>query len=259
MLPGTYPRNVVVSEERVVTGEVRTTPRQHRGRLSIEKILDAADGIVRERGHPSFTTAELAAVAGVSIGRLYYWFPDQQSVVNALAERGAQRLVAAFSAGLATQQRSATPLAVRSTVMALCDYIDANPASVALCLTGGVDSAGQLLRQQLVAIVRDAVEARVATPREGEIDLVAQTTVAIVLGMLDLYLRSPDHSRSVADELTFVLAAWLYGRYPSRDDRVWEDDTVPIRPAGSPLPTGDVRLAHVYPALVNPEDDFRRR
>ena len=55
--------------------DLRTEPRQRRSQQSIDAILDAAERLIHEQGQVSFTAAELAAAANMSIGRVYYWFP----------------------------------------------------------------------------------------------------------------------------------------------------------------------------------------
>ena len=82
--------------------ELRTAPRQRRSQQSIDAILDAAERLIHEDGQVSFTAAELATGAQMSIGRVYYWFPDIPSVVNALVERTAERMVAVFSEAIAS-------------------------------------------------------------------------------------------------------------------------------------------------------------
>ena len=72
--------------------ELRTEPRQRRSQQSIDAILDAAQQLIYRHGQVSFTANELAIAANMSIGRVYYWFPDIPSVVSALAERSSDRV-----------------------------------------------------------------------------------------------------------------------------------------------------------------------
>ena len=110
--------------------ELRTEPRQRRSQQSIDAILDAAERLIHDDGQVSFTAAELAAGADMSIGRVYYWFPDIPSVVNALVERTMQRMVEVFGAALSSETNTSTPLLIQRVVGALCDHIDGNPATV---------------------------------------------------------------------------------------------------------------------------------
>ena len=89
--------------------ELRTAPRQRRSQQSIDAILDAAERLIHEHGQVSFTAAELATGAHMSIGRVYYWFPDIPSVVSALVERTTQRMVDVFGSALGSEANTSTP------------------------------------------------------------------------------------------------------------------------------------------------------
>lgn len=61
----------------------RRRPTQSRARATLEAIYDAFVRILLERGYERATTREIALVAGVSVGALYEYFPNRQSVAAA--------------------------------------------------------------------------------------------------------------------------------------------------------------------------------
>lgn len=65
----------------------RTPVRQRRSVTSIGQILDAAEALMAHAGQNSFTAAELFQQAGMSIGRIYYWYRDLASVIDAVVDR----------------------------------------------------------------------------------------------------------------------------------------------------------------------------
>jgi len=69
----------------IVQESLRRTPTQRRARRRVERILDAADGVLAREG--VIGTRPVAEAAGVSIGSLYHWFPDKESIALALALR----------------------------------------------------------------------------------------------------------------------------------------------------------------------------
>ncbi|MBA1204405.1 TetR/AcrR family transcriptional regulator [Pseudomonas capeferrum] len=69
------------------------TPQQARGRERVTAILDACARLIVVEGAARVTMHGLARDAGTSIGSLYHFFPDKQSVLDALAERHIQALV----------------------------------------------------------------------------------------------------------------------------------------------------------------------
>lgn len=71
----------------VSTDSLRREPTQQRARERVERVLDAADRLLAAEGAEALGTKQVAAAAGVSIGSLYFWFPDKESIAEALALR----------------------------------------------------------------------------------------------------------------------------------------------------------------------------
>ena len=65
----------------------RKQARQARARATQEAIVEAAARILEEDGLSALTTNRIAERAGVSIGSLYQYFPDKQSVIAHLLRR----------------------------------------------------------------------------------------------------------------------------------------------------------------------------
>ncbi|TNF18487.1 MAG: TetR/AcrR family transcriptional regulator [Rhodobacteraceae bacterium] len=86
----------------------RKAPRQERSRKTCDAILKAAADILAREGQTGLNTNHVARKAGVSIGSLYQYYPNKQSIVGALihARRAAllaemeQAAEAAEAAGL---------------------------------------------------------------------------------------------------------------------------------------------------------------
>lgn len=70
----------------------RKTPRQARSRALVEAILEATARVLSERGYAGTTTNLVAERAGVSIGSVYQYFPNKDSLITALHERHAAQL-----------------------------------------------------------------------------------------------------------------------------------------------------------------------
>lgn len=64
----------------------RKMPTQHRARVTVESILQAAESIIFNEGYEVATTNHIAEVAGVSIGSLYQYFPSKEAIVAGLVE-----------------------------------------------------------------------------------------------------------------------------------------------------------------------------
>lgn len=70
-----------------MTTTSRRVPTQERSRRRVEGILDAAAGLVVERGVEALTTRDIADAAGVPVASLYQYFADKDDVLVALAAR----------------------------------------------------------------------------------------------------------------------------------------------------------------------------
>jgi len=80
----------------------RKKPTQQRSRQTVDAILEAAAQVLVEKGYAASTTNRIASRAGVSIGSLYQYFPNKDSIVMALLEdhlEEARQYVENFFAG----------------------------------------------------------------------------------------------------------------------------------------------------------------
>jgi AcrR family transcriptional regulator len=65
----------------------RKAPTQQRARDTIDCILEATARVLIAEGFEGASTNRVAAVAGVSVGSLYQYFPSKEALVAALVER----------------------------------------------------------------------------------------------------------------------------------------------------------------------------
>lgn len=230
--------------------ELRTAPRQRRSQQSINSILDAAERLIHEQGQVAFTAKELADGAGMSIGRVYYWYKDIPAVVTALVERSTHRLVQLFTDSVARNKDKSLSERIQNVMGELCHYVDENPAVVALCLTGGPASPGESLSDQLVFFVSGLVRDRVPGITEPETLIVARTAVGIMLGMLSGYSTAGEERAYIQQELVYVLGAYMFSRFPQPDHDVWTQPAFTIQPA-RPSRVEDLGTnAVLWPALA---------
>jgi AcrR family transcriptional regulator len=78
---------------------IRTEPIQQRSSERITLLLDTAAELIDENGIDGLTTSDVAARSRSSVGVVYRYFPNIQSLLRALATRNKQRFLdTAFSA-----------------------------------------------------------------------------------------------------------------------------------------------------------------
>jgi AcrR family transcriptional regulator len=74
--------------------EPRKFPRQERSKIAVEAILEATTRILTEEGYDKANTNRIAERAGVSIGSLYQYFPNKESLITALMVKHSNEMVA---------------------------------------------------------------------------------------------------------------------------------------------------------------------
>lgn len=79
----------------------RRIPRQSRSRALVDSILEATARVLSERGYAGTNTNLVAERAGVSVGSVYQYFPNKDSLITALHERHAVEMHAAMETVLA--------------------------------------------------------------------------------------------------------------------------------------------------------------
>lgn len=65
----------------------RRTPSQARSRERLERIQSVACELISKTGSDQVKMSEVAALAGISIGSLYQYFPDKSALIRSLFER----------------------------------------------------------------------------------------------------------------------------------------------------------------------------
>src|SRR4029450_11373754 len=71
-----------VIQLRTVTG-----PKQARSERTLQRLLDAAEALIKEKGHAAVSIPEIARRAGSSVGGFYARFRDKDELLPALDER----------------------------------------------------------------------------------------------------------------------------------------------------------------------------
>src|SRR5215471_6700400 len=84
-----------------VEPETLRPPLQIRSRESLERVLDAGEKLLIEKGWDGFTVQEVSRRAGVSIGSIYARAPNKEALIFAVYDRTIARVGAENAAALA--------------------------------------------------------------------------------------------------------------------------------------------------------------
>ncbi len=98
---------------------LKKQPKQARSQVMVETLLQATTRIIRQEGRENLTTNRIAEVAGVSVGSLYQYFQNKESLLDALRER----YEAQFLERLIREFGSIAPLPLREAVREFARFI----------------------------------------------------------------------------------------------------------------------------------------
>ena len=77
----------------MTTTPLRKKPKQKRSKLMVNNILEASIRVLKQYPYQQFTTNRVAEAAGISIGSLYQYFPNKQSMLLELEIRTVNEMI----------------------------------------------------------------------------------------------------------------------------------------------------------------------
>src|SRR5258708_34557804 len=190
--------------------EPRKTPVQARAEVTVEAICEATIQVLLSHGAERLTTTRVADRAGVSVGTLYQYYPNRQSLLYAVMEEHLDRVATAVEA--ACEQSCHKPLAdmIKQVVEVFVDVkMDRADISVALYQVaadvGGpalVKRAGQRMQKALEAMLQTAPDTE-SPPNKLAIDLMLAAMSGVMRSMLETR-PSPATVRKQREQLVLL-------------------------------------------------------
>jgi len=187
-------------------------PQQARSRARHDRIVEAAEALVSEKGFAAASVAEMARRSGCSVGAFYARFCDKQALLHALHERFLARAAAQLDAHLAPEraERLALPALLYGVVRALVEIHRRERGLVrALAVEAWRDAPFQTLRDALALHVGrrlgEVMRARAAEIGHHHPERAVAFGLVVVLG-------------SIENALLFDRLRTAAGLTPSDDD-----------------------------------------
>lgn len=119
--------NQVIQMPRKIPTNPRKEPQQERSKITVDAILTATARILTEEGYRKASTNRIAEVAGVSIGSLYQYFPNKESLVAALCGKHSNDMVEIMESKLSNLTDVPLEIAVPELVKAAIAAHALNP------------------------------------------------------------------------------------------------------------------------------------
>lgn len=105
----------------------RRRPVQERSQGTVQRIFRGASDLLASVPIEDITTSRIARAAGLSVGALYRFFPDKQSIIDAIAVRHMEEFRTGFESRLASLNFSDGPAFLSAVIDAFVEFLEARP------------------------------------------------------------------------------------------------------------------------------------
>lgn len=189
------------------------TPVQERSRITVERIVTAAEELVAEGGLSHFTTGAVAERAGVNIATLYAYFPDKIAIVRELVRRYEAQRSTFVTDQVGTLTAENWRAVVAASLQRLAEFRVHHPGGMALRrAVVGTPELRELDLESTEASAKSLARwLLTANPRLSPADAqrVGLTTIITGTEMLDHVCASGRIDRKLLTEVTELITLYL--------------------------------------------------
>ena len=188
----------------------RRAPQQVRATLRRAKFLEVAANMIAQSGYEAVTMTAIAAGAKASIGTLYDYFPDKQSLAWALMAQYTKELDEYWKALLQDAGKltrtAMTDLFIDGTLM----LVRARPAYLPLMGASIAYTRSQSMRRPLRQTIVDALRAKNPKLPAESAFINAEVIVQLLKGLLAVYRETaPKERDKVAADFRKLMNIYL--------------------------------------------------
>ena len=204
-----------MAQTTVAVLEPRKSPVQARSTASVDAMLEATIQVLLQVGKDKLTTTRVAAIAGVSVGTLYQYFPNKSALLQAVLKQHFAQIIVAVERACAQQHGQSLRKMATALINAFLAAKMRDPkVSVALyAISSDVD--GVRLARQVGLHFNQAIADMFASSGES-LDTdpapVASTIQSAMAGVSRRILESPSPEKQLAPlrgELIRMACAYL--------------------------------------------------
>lgn len=193
----------------------RRSPVQERSQETVQRIFRAASELLASTPIDDITTSRIAHVAGLSIGALYRFFPDKQSIIDAIAVRHMDEFRAEFEVRLTSLNFSDGPAFLSTVIDAFVAFLESRPDFRAIAF--GQISAATRRRQtdpnaSGAGLVKRFMIESLGMRDIASLDLKLRTAIEAGERLFAYAFEQPDavSRNAVIAELKRLLSAYLF-------------------------------------------------
>ena len=192
------------------SSSVRAAPQQERSARRLAGFLQAAAELFTEIGFEATTMQAIADRSKSSIGALYNYFPDKQSLAATLLSGYAEELQWRLKSLMEHSQKLSTAQFAGSFIDCIVEFAQERPAYLNLHTAPIRFRRDPAARQALRAIIANAFLNKNPSLSSERSLLAANVAVQIIKGTITLYLESDAKTKPlVLAEFREVLTSYL--------------------------------------------------
>lgn len=199
----------------------RKKPQQARSQETVRVILDGAIRILDQEGIDAMTTTRVAEIAGVSVGTLYQYFRDKDSILDALQDREFERAAQMLQSHLTRSDFASSREQTRAVVEGLLKLYRNSPGLHRVLAIDGMRVAPQ---ERVLAFDRRVIDSlrgffeltpfNVKRKNKHAAAFVLYQSVRATLLAAILEEPAGVTDRALADEVTDLVVGHLMGAEP---------------------------------------------
>ncbi|MEH6780694.1 MAG: TetR/AcrR family transcriptional regulator [Rhodoglobus sp.] len=192
---------------------IRTQPVQERSAERINVLLDAAAVLLDEVGIDALTTSDVSKRANSSVGVIYRYFPNIQSLLRGLAERNFKKYRAGLNATLDKRATNALE-ALNAAIDVYVELCRTEPGFRVLSFGNIIDRRFNVDRKSnntaLAEILTDLLTTTYQVPASEELAFDIEVTVQIADSLLErAFLYNPRGEEPFITRLREFIAQFL--------------------------------------------------
>ena len=202
----------------------RRTPLQPRSVQTIQRVIDAASSLLCRMPLEDLSTTRIAVEAGISVGALYRFFPDKQTIIDAVAVSHVQKFRHLLEKEvLPSLEREMKSLAdfqpgklLNLVVDAYVAYLDQHPDFRAISFGRHISAATKEREASpavgLPALLKDFMLDRLGIPNNPELDLMLRVVSEAGERLIAFAYEQPTREERdrIVGEMKKMLAGYLF-------------------------------------------------
>ena len=201
----------------ISSNPVRVAPQQERSTRRLAGFLDAAAELFVEVGYEAATVTAIAERSGSSIGALYNYFPDKQSIAYMLVNQYAQEIEAHWKPLIEQAETLTHAEFADQFIERITQFAQESPAYLILLAAPIRFRRDPTARKASRVAIAKAFQAKNPSLSKEQSLLAAKASLQIVRGMVTLYEEAdPKEKVLVVAEFKKVLTLYL-GNVLSKD------------------------------------------